>query len=157
MTQMMKYIKNVGYILHHKYLVLIECWKEGLYWQGLVHDLSKFSPAEFSAYAWNFFADSHEKRQDGDRIRKAFLYAWLHHQHKNKHHWQYWVVNPQKQEALPMPEKYILEMICDWRAMSRKFGDSGQEFFKARSHKMLLHPESFERIHRLLNIEMTSS
>ena len=154
---MILYVKNVVYILQHKWYVLIECWKEGLYWQGIVHDLSKLSPAEFSAYAWNFFADATERAEAKERIQKAFLYAWLHHQHRNKHHWNYWVVNQQKKEAVPMPEKYLREMICDWRAMARKFGDSEREFFLAHHHKMMLHPESSERIHRLLNIEKTSS
>lgn len=52
---MMKaYLKYFLYILNHKLNVLIECWKEGLYIQGIVHDWSKFSPAEFFPYAKNF-------------------------------------------------------------------------------------------------------
>jgi hypothetical protein len=43
------------YILDHKVNVLIECWKEGLYIQGITHDLSKFSPKEFFSYAKKFF------------------------------------------------------------------------------------------------------
>ena len=34
-------------ITHHKYLVLCGCFQVGLYWQGLTHDLSKYSPTEF--------------------------------------------------------------------------------------------------------------
>ncbi|WP_445490962.1 DUF5662 family protein [Niallia sp. 03133] len=49
-------------------------------------------------------------------------YVSLHHQHKNKHHWEYWVIDPNNNQALPMPRKYIMEMICDWRSFSRKWG-----------------------------------
>ena len=34
-------------ITHHKWLVLQGCFRVGLYWQGLTHDLSKYSPTEF--------------------------------------------------------------------------------------------------------------
>lgn len=129
---------------------MLECWKEGLYWQGIVHDFSKFSSSEFPAYAWNFFANLAEQAATKDRIQQDFFYAWLHHQHHNKHHWNYWVVNQNKKEALPMPEKYLLEMICDWRAMGRKFGDTAQDFFEKNHQKMVLHPETLERVQQIL-------
>ena len=34
-------------ITHHRHLVLRGCFRVGLYWQGLCHDLSKYSPTEF--------------------------------------------------------------------------------------------------------------
>ncbi|CRK82930.1 hypothetical protein BN000_02885 [Neobacillus massiliamazoniensis] len=34
--------RNLRYILDHKLNVLVECWIEGLYIQGITHDLSKF-------------------------------------------------------------------------------------------------------------------
>lgn len=150
-----KYFKNFIYILQHKWYVLIECWKEGLYWQGIVHDLSKFSLAEFSAYTSNFFSLESERLEKEKDIQKAFSYAWLHHQHHNKHHWNYWVINQYKKEAVPMPEKYIHEMVCDWRAMSRKFGDTAQEFFENNHNKMVLHPETLTHIEQILCIHPT--
>ena len=47
--------RNLLYILEHKLNVLIECWKEGLWIQGIVHDGSKFSRQEFWPYARKFF------------------------------------------------------------------------------------------------------
>ncbi len=143
---MTKYFKYFKYVLEHKWFVLIECWREGLYWQGITHDLSKFSLPEFSAYAWIFFATSTEKAGKEKIIKRDFSYAWLRHQHKNKHHWGYWVVDQHKKEALPIPEKYVMEMICDWRAMARKFGDTTQEYFQKNSHKIVLHPETLKCI-----------
>ena len=34
-------------ITKHRNLVRKHCFKIGLYWQGLTHDLSKYSPEEF--------------------------------------------------------------------------------------------------------------
>ena len=137
-----KYFRNLWHIIVHKWYVFIECWKKGLYWQGVIHDFSKFSPIEFYAYAWYFFAYPLEKSMSRGKFLHIFNYAWLHHQHHNKHHWNYWVVDQYKKEALPMPEKYIQEMLCDWAAMSRKFGDSPREFFKKTRHEMVLHPQT---------------
>ncbi|MCP4373369.1 MAG: hypothetical protein GY797_35505 [Deltaproteobacteria bacterium] len=154
---MKKYVENVMYILQHKWYVFIECWKEGLYWQGIVHDMSKFSLAEFPAYANNFFSSLAEQAETKGEIKKAFSYAWLHHQHHNRHHWNYWVVTQHKKEALPMPEKYILEMVCDWRAMSHKFGDTAQEFFEHHHHRMVLNPETLTRIEQILDVHVVSN
>ncbi len=49
-----------------------------------------------------------------------------------------------------MPEKYMLEMMCDWRAMSRKFGDTAGDYFSKNQHKMVLHPETIQKIEEKL-------
>ena len=41
-------MKHVIRILVHKFWVAYYCFKLGLYWQGIIHDLSKFSYIEFS-------------------------------------------------------------------------------------------------------------
>jgi hypothetical protein len=152
-----KYLRNLWYIIQHKWFVLLVCWRNGLYWQGIVHDLSKFSPIEFYAYSWNFFAIPLEVAGSGDKYKNLFQYAWLHHQHHNKHHWNYWVVDQDKKEALPIPDKYLREMLCDWAAMSRKFGDTPQEFFNKNRYKMVLHPETVAIIERKLSVQRFSS
>ena len=43
----MKALKHLQTINHHKLLVMKHCFKVGLYKQGLLHDLSKYSPTEF--------------------------------------------------------------------------------------------------------------
>lgn len=35
-------------INHHKWLVMKHCFRLGLYWRGLTHDLSKYMPSEFT-------------------------------------------------------------------------------------------------------------
>lgn len=146
---MKKYVKNLLYILQHKWYVFCECWKEGLCIQGIFHDMSKFSKIEFISYAWHFF--SKEKKYPGQN-REHFQYAWLHHQHKNKHHWNYWVYDQANQKALEMPYKYMVEMICDWRAMGRKFGDTAKDFFIKHEHDIILHPATKRNVLYILNI-----
>jgi len=68
--------------------------------------------------------------------KNNFNKAWEHHYKNNKHHWNYWIDN--NEIALDMPLKYINQMICDWKGMSRKFGDTPQSFYKNNRHKMNL-------------------
>jgi hypothetical protein len=130
--------RNFLYILNHKLNVLIECWKEGLYIQGITHDISKFSPKEFFPYTKKFFLDKGLSAAD----EVNWKYAWLHHQHKNKHHWEYWVVDPNTKQALPMPRKYLVEMVCDWRSFSRKWGRKVKNSNLDITDRMVLHPDT---------------
>ena len=43
----MKAWQHFRTINHHRLLVMKGCFKVGLYRQGLLHDLSKYSPSEF--------------------------------------------------------------------------------------------------------------
>jgi hypothetical protein len=105
---MIKYIKYFKYILRHKYYVFIECAKRGYIWRGLIHDLSKFRPSEFFAYAEHFYGSKDNQKQ--------FDKAWLYHQKRNPHHHQYWVLiqDEELSKIIEMPHKYRVEMLCDW-------------------------------------------
>ena len=145
------YCRYFLYILDHKLNVFIECWKEGLYLQGIIHDMSKFSPKEFFPYAKKFYSN---KKDEFTELQ--WQYAWLHHQHKNKHHWNYWVVNQNTREALPMPKKYIIEMLCDWRSFSRKWGrlikDTNHLTNKMMaSEGLILHPKTRQELEGIID------
>ena len=43
----MRAIEHFKTITHHRHLVRQYCFRLGLYYQGLTHDLSKYSPSEF--------------------------------------------------------------------------------------------------------------
>ena len=43
----MKFFQHLRTVNHHRFLVMVGCFKVGLYRQGLTHDLSKYSPTEF--------------------------------------------------------------------------------------------------------------
>jgi hypothetical protein len=99
---------------------------------GIIHDWSKFRPSEFIAYARYFYGD-YPKYDDvmGDAKNRIVLYkedidrrfdtAWLYHIHRNKHHWQYWLLQeddgPQKNISIPV--KYLNEMVADWKGAGR--------------------------------------
>ena len=73
----MKAWQHFKTITHHRHLVRKECFRVGLYWQGLTHDLSKYSPTEFLVGA-KYYQGT---RSPNNAEREAIGYstAWLHH------------------------------------------------------------------------------
>lgn len=129
------YLKYLGYVLKHKWYVFLECVKTGQFAHACIHDLSKFLPSEFFPYADWFYGP-----ESGDRCKRRFEVAWLHHKNRNKHHWNYWV--DVYGIALPMPKKYMQQMIADWRAMGRVFGDTAEEYYAKSRTGLTLHAET---------------
>ena len=52
-------------ITTHRILVMQGCFKMGLYWQGLTHDLSKYSPTEFKTGVQYYQGDKSRMLQRG--------------------------------------------------------------------------------------------
>ena len=104
-------------ITHHRLLVMAGCFRVGLYWQGLTHDLSKYSPTEFRTgvrYYQGTRSPNTAERED-----KGYSVAWMHHKGRNKHHYEYWSdlnLQTRKYEFCHMPRKYLVEMVMDRRA-----------------------------------------
>lgn len=102
---------------------MIFCFKSGLYLQGLLHDLSKYSPTEFFEGARYFQGDRSPNKQAKEE--NGYSRAWLHHKGRNKHHFEYWtdydVNSPRLIEGLDMPRKYIAEMVMDRIAACRVY------------------------------------
>ena len=100
----------------HKILVMKLCFKCGLYYQGITHDLSKYSFVEFfegvKYYKGTYSPISECRRKNGLSM------AWLHHKGRNKHHSEYWMDNGRK---LVMPYKYAVESICDKIAAGKNY------------------------------------
>lgn len=115
------------------------------------HDESKYTRDEYRAYDDYFYGDKKTKE-----VRSNFNYAWLHHIHNNKHHWQYWVlINDDPEEgtiALDIPYKYLLEMIADWWSFSWKSGNLYEIFDWYNSHKdhMILSKNTREAVEEIL-------
>ena len=113
---MLRIFKHFKTITYHKWLVMKGCFKVGLYRQGIMHDLSKYSPAEF----WigvKYFQGT-KSPNTAERDEKGYSSAWLHHKGRNKHHYEYWIDFDTKngKDVLipaPMPINYIAEMIMD--------------------------------------------
>lgn len=151
---MEKYWNYLKYLLEHKKNVGIECLKMGMPIHAITHDLSKFLPSEFIPYARYFYDTKKDKKYDKKTETDSnFQAGWCHHQKRNKHHWNYWVsvtrVND-AQRPIPMPYKYVKQMIADWRGMSRKFGGTWQEYFTKNEQEMILHPDTVYEINYLL-------
>ena len=101
----------------HRKMVRKLCFKCGLYWQGLTHDLSKYSPTEFWRGVKYFTGTA--SPHIGERKEYGYSEAWLHHHNRNKHHAEYWVdIVEGKSAPIKIPFKYLAEMICDRVAAS---------------------------------------
>ena len=70
---MNKVLGHLKTITTHKWVVMKECFKIGLYWQGIMHDMSKYGPAEFIQGCKNYqgTASPHlkERKRRGIRLR----------------------------------------------------------------------------------------
>ena len=118
MNAIQKFIGHIQTVQRHRTMVCKLCFKCGLYWQGLTHDLSKYSPAEF-INGVRFYTGTCSPHVS-ERKKLGYSKAWLHHKGHNKHHSDYWqdIMPDNKVHPIDMPEKYFLEMICDRVAAS---------------------------------------
>lgn len=82
-------IKHFKTITHHKILVAKGCFRVGLYRQGLLHDMSKYSPSEFLVGCKYY--QGFRSPNDAERRAKGYSSSWLHHKGRNKHHFDYWL------------------------------------------------------------------
>ena len=113
----------------HRRLVRHYCFKLGLVWQGLTHDLSKYSPTEF----WRGvkYYQGWRSPNDQERLENGVSLAWLHHKGRNRHHFEYWIDYCRREDGTiyiggcKMPKKYVAEMFCDRIAACRVYqGDA---------------------------------
>jgi hypothetical protein len=104
---MNKFFSHLRTVNAHRREVRKLCFKCGLYWQGLTHDLSKYSPTEF-INGVKFYTGT-ASPHCGERKAYGYSKAWLHHKGRNKHHAEYW----NDHAPVDMPRKYLAEMICD--------------------------------------------
>lgn len=107
-------------ITKHRHQVIRNCAKAGILWQGLRHDLSKYSPTEFIPGV-KYYAGNHSPNE-GERAENGYSLAWMHHKGRNKHHYEYWndyCPATKFYEPVEMPYKYVAEMFCDRVAASK--------------------------------------
>lgn len=145
-------------VLRHKWFVYQEGRKLGLgRLRLIVHDWDKFLPFMLMAYTHTFYNPDGSKRNirdktgyyDAARIGGDFDKAWLLHQKRNKHHWQWWVLplDDGGFKCLPMSSNDRLEMLADWRGAGRAYGNPDTKaWYLSNKDKMQLHPETREWI-----------
>lgn len=117
---MKKHWKYFKYIVRHKWFVFLECCKLGIPFRGLMHDFSKLYPSEWFPYT-NYFYGGEYSVAGTNLHASAFNKAWLHHQNRNKHHWQYWILTGDNGTVVPLeiPMTYRKEMLADWIGAGR--------------------------------------
>lgn len=153
----MHIIKHFLTVARHRRLVRKYCFKCGLIRQGLCHDLSKYSPAEFGSGAKYF--QGYRSPQVRERELLGYSAAWLHHKGRNKHHFEYWTdYSDGRRVNVKMPAKYFAEMICDRVAASKiylkeKYTDaSPYEYFITRTDKEGMNRETYADLNYFLSM-----
>lgn len=148
-------LKHLNKILIHKWWVFYYAYKFGIMWQGLIHDLSKFSWVEFKE-SIKFYQGDKSPIPIAKEVQ-GYSEAWLHHKGRNKHHYEYWVDWNESGVRFftPMPYKYVLEMIADYLGAYRAYNgymDYSEEFKwwqKKRVHA-LMHPVTKQLVTNIL-------
>ncbi len=148
-------------ITYHKFLVMKGCFKVGLYYQGMMHDLSKYSLSEFLVGARYY--QGNRSPNNAEREAIGYSSAWLHHKGRNKHHYEYWIDYSTKDIAggmapAPMPVKYVVEMLMDRIAASKVYNKerytdaSPWEYYAKGREKVPLHPKTKKLLEKLLHM-----
>ena len=154
----MHFWQHLKTVQHHRRLVRQYCFRLGLYWQGLTHDLSKFSPVEFWAGVKYFQGD--RSPNDAQRRDIGYSASWLHHKGRNRHHFEYWTdygMNGEGIVGVEMPKKYVAEMFCDRLAASKVYrgkdfrqGDPYAFFLAGKQKRLSMHPATSARLEKIL-------
>ena len=145
-------------ITKHRHKVITHCARCGILKRGLLHDLSKYSPAEFIAGAKYYDGSrspiEHEKRALG------YSAGWLHHKGRNKHHLEYWIDYDYDQgggmAGMKMPVNYVVEMFCDRVAACQIYQRekytqaSAWEYYDKSKKNYMIHPETAALLEKLL-------
>ena len=128
---MKKFFGHLFLVIRHRHAVFKNCFKCGIAWRGLVHDLSKFSPQEFFESVKYYTG----RRSPIGVCREVNGYsnAWLHHKGRNKHHIEYWM-DPDCREHPMMPYKYAVECVCDKIAATKIYNGKAYDTSKPLEH-----------------------
>ena len=156
----MKALEHFRTITKHKIIVMKECFRVGLYRQGLLHDLSKYSWTEFRV-GCRYYQGTRSPN-NAEREEKGYSSAWLHHKGRNKHHYEYWIdysLDGKKILAgMKMPVNYVVEMFLDRIAASKvykggRYKDTDPlEYYMNGKAGDLMHPETRALLERLLRM-----
>lgn len=156
----MKFWGHLSTITQHKILVMKNCFKCGLIKQGLLHDMSKYSPSEFLIGVKYY--QGNQSPNNAEREDKGYSSAWLHHKGRNKHHLEYWIdYSTEPGECMcgcKMPERYVFEMFCDRIAASKIYNKSSYsekdvlDYYERSKDHYMLHPDTKKLLEKLLKM-----
>ncbi len=159
----MKYLENAKNhfitITKHRHEVIKNCFKAGIGLQGLFHDLSKYSPAEFIPGMMYFQGDRSPNEMERETI--GYSTAWMHHKGRNRHHYEYWNdYSPKTKclEGVEMPVKYFVEMICDRVAASKIYygenytDEAPLNYYLRKKGKILINKKTAYELEKVLRL-----
>ncbi len=159
---MYSFTEHFKTVLEHKKLVMKGCFAVGLYFQGIVHDLSKFSPEEFIVGAKYY--QGNRSPNNAEREERGYSSAWLHHKGRNKHHYEYWIDYSSQMKGgkvtkpVKMPLKYVVEMFIDRIAASKIYNGEKYEddyplrYFVRSMDRIPMDPETKALLYALLKM-----
>ncbi len=152
-------IRHFCTITRHRHRVIAHCFRAGIGWQGLFHDLSKYSPAEFWVGA-RYYQGTRSPNEEERRL-VGYSAAWMHHKGRNRHHFEYWTdYSPVEKKVMPvkMPLRYVAEMFCDRLAASKiyqgeNYTDSHPlDYFLKGKPRRTIHPETSDLLESWLTL-----
>lgn len=156
----MKAIQHFKTITKHRNMVMKNCFRVGLYRQGLLHDLSKYSIAEFSIGARYY--QGNRSPNNAEREEKGYSSAWLHHKGRNKHHYEYWIdysINDKgSMSGMEMPVPYVAEMMMDRIAACKTYNGSAYtdqdplKYYNRGRDYAMIHPATKALLEQLLHM-----
>ena len=152
------FYKHFLTVCRHKWVVFQECRACGITWQGIKHDMSKFSWTEFGPSAKYF--QGNRSPIEAEKEALGYSFAWLHHKGTNPHHWEFWTDFAEKDGHIitnKIPYNYVVEMICDWIGAGKVYmkekwtPNSPMEHYTKMRPGRYFHPDTDELILKFLN------
>ena len=156
---MNKFWGHLKTITHHRRLVRRGCFRVGLYFQGLTHDLSKYSPSEF--WTGVHYYQGTRSPNAAEREEKGYSEAWMHHKGRNRHHFEYWTdlsLETHAYEPVQMPPRYLAEMVMDRIAACKTYQGKGYTdgaplaYLQKAKESRFVHPETMAQLEFLLTM-----
>lgn len=156
----MKWVEHFCTITKHKCIVMKYCFAVGLYRQGLLHDLSKYSPTEF--FVGVKYYQGNRSPNNAEKEKKGYSSSWLHHKGRNKHHFEYWLDYSGRKDSIfagmKMPVCYVVEMFLDRIAACKTYQKqnytvkSPLQYYENSKAYHVMYPESQKLLEKLLHI-----
>jgi hypothetical protein len=155
MKEFFKHLKIIG---THRSYVRKACFKMGLFWQGLTHDLSKYSITELKIC--KYYTGKRSPHQVA-REELGYSPSWIHHYHTNKHHHMFWIDETETGKIIPMkmPYKYVIESFCDMLGASKAYNPDNWKpemllnYWETKCvGKRIMHPASTALVDFLINL-----
>ena len=151
--------KHFKTITKHRHIVMFNCFRAGIPVQGLLHDLSKYSPYEFLVGA-KYYQGTRSPNV-AERKARGYSSAWLHHKGRSKHHYEYWFDNDDATltiQPVEMPVRYVIEMFCDRVSASKVYNGKNYNdsiplnYFNSHDYRVTMHPNTRKLLEELLTM-----